>query len=55
MWFVDSLFMPHATTVLQFGAAALSLLASGLAVVQRLRSLRKRKAAGQAPDQDAQV
>jgi hypothetical protein len=37
--------MPHATTVLQFGAAALSLVVSGLAVVQHTRALRKRWAA----------
>jgi hypothetical protein len=32
--------MPHATTILQFGAAALSLVASGLAVVQHAWALR---------------
>jgi hypothetical protein len=42
--------MPHATTVLQFGSAVLGLVASGLAVVQRIRTLRKRKAVGRAAD-----
>jgi hypothetical protein len=58
---LDWAWLPDASAGLEFGAALLSLVGAGLAIAQRVRALRKRKAAGRqsgdddepAPDADS--